>query len=208
MLDIYLARVRGYESNCYMLVSDGQAAVVDPSVPISAFDLPDGIKVCAVLLTHGHFDHILQLDSYIDSDVKLYVSAKDAYMLRDPMANASSLFGLPPCTSNASPVHIEDGDAITLGSSEIKVMCTPGHTEGSVCYLAEGYMLSGDTLFADGIGRCDLIGGNYGSMQSSLKKLASLDFNYKIYPGHGELTTLNKEKKYNYELSRYIAQNI
>ncbi len=208
MFEIYLAQTRGYASNCYMLVSKGQGVVIDPSVPLSAFKLPDGIEVTAVLLTHGHFDHILELDSYIGDNTAVYISEKDAFMLNDSMGNASSLFGLPPVISSSKPKLISDGDIITVNETNIKVLATPGHTEGSVCYIADDVMFSGDTLFADGIGRCDLIGGNYYTMQLSLKKLASLDFDFKVYPGHGELTTLKKEKKHNYELSRFNAQNI
>lgn len=202
MFQIYIAHTRGYESNCYMLVSNGQGAVIDPSVPLSAFDIPSDVTVSKVFLTHGHFDHILQLDSYLTKNAEVYISEDDAFMLRDSRANASSLFGLPPVTSVAKPQLLKDGDIIRLGDCDINVFATPGHTEGSVCYLCDNIMFSGDTLFADGIGRCDLIGGNYVKIQASLKRIASLDENYKIYPGHGELTTLNKEKKYNYELSR------
>ncbi len=208
MFEIYMAQVRGYVSNCYMLVSEGEGAIIDPSAPLSAFNLPDGIKVKKILLTHGHFDHILELDSYISKDTEVYISAKDAFMLKDPMGNASALFGFPPITSAANPILLDDGDLIEFGDIAIKVLGTPGHTEGSVCYIADNVMFSGDTLFADGIGRCDLIGGNYRTMQLSLKKLAGLDLDCKVYPGHGELTSLKKEKKYNYELSRFTAQNI
>ena len=207
MLDIYIAQTRGYESNCYMLVSGGEAAVVDPSVPLSAFNIPEGIKVTKILLTHGHFDHILELDSYLNDGVEVFISENDAFMLKDSMGNASSLFGLPPVRSVAKPITVRDGALIYLADQRIEVFSTPGHTEGSVCYITEDAMFSGDTLFSDGIGRCDLIGGDICKMRASLKRLAALDHNYKVYPGHGELTYLNKEKKYNYELSRFNAQN-
>ena len=208
MQEIYIARTVGYASNCYMLVSDGQGAVIDPSVPISAFRLPDNVRVTKVLLTHGHFDHILAIDSYVKDGAEVFVSEYDAYMLKDAMANASAVFGLDPIVSVATPNVLKDGDIIEHGSAHIKVMATPGHTEGSVCYISDNVMFSGDTLFAEGIGRCDLIGGDYYTMQVTLSKIAKLDVDYKVYPGHGELTTLNKEIKYNYELSRFNAQNI
>lgn len=208
MQQIYIARTVGYASNCYMIVSDGQGAVIDPSVPLSAFSLPENVKITKVLLTHGHFDHILAIDSYVDCGAVVYVSDNDAYMLKDAMANASSVFGLDPVISKADPITVKDGDNIELGSASIKVLSTPGHTEGSVCYITDGVMFSGDTLFADGIGRCDLIGGDYYSMQASLRRMSGLDIDYKIYPGHGSLTSLDKEKRYNYELSRFNAQNI
>ncbi len=208
MTELYIAQTRGYASNCYMLISNGECAVIDPSVEMSAFNLPKSVKVTKVLLTHGHFDHITELDSYLKDDPEVFISDKDAFMLKDPMGNASALFGLPHVISKAHPKAVADGDIIEIGECTVNVIATPGHTEGSVCYVCDNVMFSGDTLFANGIGRCDLIGGNYSKMRSSLKKLSRLSTDYIIYPGHGEITELNKEKKNNYELSRYLAQNI
>lgn len=208
MTKVYLAKTYGYQSNCYMLVCGSYAAVIDPSVPLSAFSVPENVKVTHVLLTHGHFDHILALDSYLGENVKVYMSSRDGRMLKDSRANASALFGLDEVISSASPVFVDDGDVISIGDATVKVIATPGHTEGSLCYSCGNDLFTGDTLFCDGIGRCDLPGGDYNKMRLSLKKLAAIEGNLKIYPGHDVLTTLDREKQNNYELSRYVAQNI
>jgi len=207
-LQIYTAQTVGYCSNCYMIVSEGKAAVIDPSVPISEFNIPDDIVVEKILLTHGHFDHILALDSYVSLGARVYVHRDDADMLSDGRLNASSLFGLPEVRFDVDTVLLNDGDIISLGNESIKVMHTPGHTEGSVCYVFDDVMFSGDTLFRRGIGRCDLPSGDYIKMRRSLARISEIPQNLKVYPGHDALTTLDMERKHNYELMRNSTQNI
>lgn len=207
-MEIYTAHTVGYCSNCYMIVSDGKGAVIDPSVPISEFNIPKDIVVEKILLTHGHFDHILSLDAYVSLGAEVFIHANDAPMLRNGSLNASSLFGLPEVKINVNAVQINDGDTISLGKEKISVMHTPGHTDGSVCYICADLMFSGDTIFRRGIGRCDLPGGSYVKMRNSLARISEIPQNLKIYPGHDALTTLDMERKHNYELMRNSAQNI
>lgn len=201
MADIFLAKTFGIESNCYLIVSDGEAAVVDPSVSLDRFADIGDIKITKVLLTHGHFDHILALSDYISMGAEVYVSENDEGMLRDARLNASLLFGLGDISFNVPVVNVFDDDVLSLGGEDIKVISTPGHTKGSVCYQIGDNLFTGDTLFCGNIGRCDLPGGSFTEMKSSLTKLASLSGDYKIYPGHDELTYLSKEKKTNYYMS-------
>jgi len=174
--------------------------VIDPSVPFDRFGI-SGVRVDFVLLTHGHFDHILCLEDYVSRfNCKVYISFEDRHMLVDPYSNASALFGLPPISVSSDVVCLSDGDVISFNDDYISVVSTPGHTAGSVCYRINDMLFSGDTLFRDGIGRCDLPSGDYLSMGTSLKKLRSINEELKIYPGHGNETTLSREKKFNLEM--------
>ena len=94
-------------------------------------------------------------------------------------------------------IILHDGDVLTLGKSEIKVVSTPGHTEGSVCFFVGDNIYTGDTLFDRSIGRTDLVGGNQAKLEESLRKLISLDRDYNIYPGHGSVSTISKQIKFN-----------
>lgn len=200
MLEVLLAKTFGIESNCYIITSGNVAAIIDPSVSLDRFSLDKDIKISKVLLTHGHFDHILSLGDYAKEDTQVYISQADEPMLKDGALNASVLFGLENVSFNVEVNHVSDGDVIPLGDERITVISTPGHTEGSVCYLVGDKLFTGDTLFCGNVGRCDLPGGSYIKMKSSLKKLTSLEGDYRIYPGHDELTYLSKEKKTNYYL--------
>jgi len=201
MADVYLAKTFGIESNCYLLVCGDEAAVIDPSVSLDRFSDIGNVRITKVLLTHGHFDHILALSDYISMGVDIYVAKEDEKMLKDASLNASALFGLDGISFDVPVVNVCDGDVISLSGEQIKVIATPGHTEGSVCYSVENNLFTGDTLFCGNIGRCDLPGGSLDKMKSSLRKLAALDGDYKVYPGHDELTYLSKEKKTNYYMS-------
>ncbi len=207
-MQIYTAHTVGYCSNCYMIVSEGKGAVIDPSVPLSEFNIPVNIIIEKVLLTHGHFDHILALESFVSLGAEVYVHKNDALMLSDGRLNASTLFGLPEVRCDVSAVLVNDGDVIPLGNESIKVFHTPGHTEGSVCFICGDVMFSGDTLFRRGIGRCDLPSGDYIKMRRSLARISEISQNLKVYPGHDALTTLDMERKHNYELMRNSTQNI
>ena len=200
MLEVLLAKTFGIESNSYIIISGNEAAIVDPSVSLDRFSLDKDIKISKVLLTHGHFDHILSLGDYAKEDTQVYISQADEPMLKDGALNASVLFGLENVSFDVEVNNVRDRDVIPLGDESITVISTPGHTEGSVCYLVGDKLFTGDTLFCGNIGRCDLPGGSYIKMKSSLKKLTSLEGDYRIYPGHDELTYLSKEKKTNYYL--------
>lgn len=193
----------GFASNCYVLIDEqsGEAAVIDPSVSWQTSfrrfgdDLP---KVKYILLTHGHFDHMLCLAEWKEKfGASVCLHKNDAECLGNSKKSYFLLFAGRDTTFAPPDMNLSDGDVIMLGSHEIKVIHTPGHTRGSVCYITEDNIFSGDTLLRGDIGRCDLYGGDINDMQTSIKKISSLTKDYKIFPGHGEKTTLKEELKNN-----------
>ena len=200
MTEIYTYYAEDSHSNTYLIVDKDsrEAAVVDPSHMPSVFDISlSDVKMKYVLLTHGHFDHIGKTEKYRREGAKVCIHRDDASLLSDGERNASSLFMREPMLIADADIILDDGDTLSLGETIIKVMHTPGHTPGSVCYLCGSDMFSGDTLFAGSIGRTDFWGGNMTKMRESLSKLKSVSENYNVYSGHGPATTIDREKKYN-----------
>lgn len=188
-----------YGSNCYLLEEGGEALIVDPSAAASAILRKlreDGCTPVGILLTHGHFDHIMSIDTLrqAEPNLKVYVHEEDAPMLADGQKNGFSFFFRQDRTWKDADVLLTNGQEITVGSATLRVVHTPGHSPGSVCYLceSEGIMLTGDTLFSDNIGRCDLWGGSYATIRQSLKRLRDYDGGLTILPGHGGSNTLSK----------------
>ncbi len=181
-------------ANCYLIVHGDQALVVDPCVTVSAIETAareQGATLCGILLTHGHFDHVLSLDTLRDATrLPAYIHARDNELLADGQKNAFALFFGRDKAYRPAEQTVEDGDTIPLGDSVITVIHTPGHTAGSLCYLAGDALLTGDTLFADSYGRYDLYSGHGPTLRTSLSRLAAMDRALTIYPGHGESAML------------------
>jgi len=184
-----------FGSNCYVLLSDGRAAVVDPSANAQTI-LEEiearGAVLDLILLTHGHFDHILSLDELREaSGAPAYIHESDADMPGDPHKNAFYHFFGQMRTFGPPEYTLRDGETLMLGKTVIRTVHTPGHTKGSVCYLCgEELLLTGDTLFDGSFGRFDLYGGNAETLFASLASLRSLPSRLTIYPGHGNDTLL------------------
>ena len=182
-------------SNCYLLTVGTHAAVVDPS-PDAQTILVElarlGANLDFILLTHGHFDHIVSVDALRDrTAAPLLVHERDACMLTDAHKNAFFTFFRQERVYRAPERTLVDGDELHLGDEIIRVISTPGHSQGSVCYLCnDEFLLTGDTLFADGYGRYDLYGGDGEILFASLASLRTLPPSLPIYPGHGESTHL------------------
>lgn len=188
-----------YGSNCYLVEDGGEALIIDPSAAASAILRKlreDGCTPVGILLTHGHFDHIMSIDTLrqAEPDLKVYIHEADAPMLTEADKNGFSFFFRQDRVWRAADTLLSDGDEIKVGNAAFTVVHTPGHSPGSVCYLceAEGIMLTGDTLFADNIGRCDLWGGSYATIRQSLKRLRDYDGGLTILPGHGDSNKLSK----------------
>jgi glyoxylase-like metal-dependent hydrolase (beta-lactamase superfamily II) len=185
--------------NTYFIVNDkGEAVVVDggenyKKVKQVATDY--NLKIKALLLTHAHFDHAGNAKKLQDDGAKVYIGSLDAPKLLNE-DNLSGDFGrkfdylTADCTVN-------DGDEILECGFKIKVISTPGHTDGSVCYLLDNMLFTGDTLFLESVGRTDFKTGSREDLVGSVKKLFALDGDYSVYPGHEEFTTLSHERKYN-----------
>lgn len=184
-----------FASNCYLLIEGDKALVVDPSVPtraISSALTAEGARCVGILLTHGHFDHILSLDECRDAypDAPVYLHSQDAELLSDGQKNAFALFFGQDRAWRPADHLLTKGEIILLGDNRIKVLHTPGHTRGSVCYLCGDDLITGDTIFQSGYGRYDLYGGDYASLCSSLRSLTELSPTLRIHPGHGPAALL------------------
>ena len=176
-------------SNCWVVVSGDEALLVDAGADVREVDAAlssKGLTLRGVLLTHGHFDHAMHAREIADKySVPLYIHEDDGDMLADGMKNAYLMcYGRNKDLGRAD-VLLHDGDTIAFGGGEIKLLHTPGHSEGSSCFLAGKSLITGDTLFSNSVGRWDLYGGSVNELRSSLAALALLDEELKIYPGHG-----------------------
>ncbi len=141
-------------------------------------------RIAAILLTHGHFDHIGAVDALRGKDVPVLVHALDAELLGDPRRNVSWMIGRE-VTAKPAQRLLKDGDTVDQAGVCFQVLHTPGHTAGSVCYAAENELFTGDTLFlGGGYGRTDLPGGDANAMRISLRRLMPLTVGKNIYPGH------------------------
>ncbi len=189
-------------TNCYIVSDDsGHAAIIDPggdAQRILATVKDKDLTVDFILLTHAHFDHIMAVEELRDATgAQLLVGAGDAPMLCDAQFNLSAMVYPTQTVALTADRLLVEGDTVSFGDTTLTVMETPGHTRGSVCYLGDDRLFSGDTLFAGSIGRTDLPGGDMGVLRRSLARLASLDGDCTVYPGHGEETTLSFEKAAN-----------
>ena len=154
-----------------------------------------GLKINGILLTHCHFDHIFSADFFREAfNAKIYLEENEAALASDEEKNVSQMFGIG--ISVVADELLRDGDTIMVGNSSLRVISTPGHTAGSMCLLdlPGKVVFSGDTLFLGDVGRIDLPTGNENEMLSSLKKLAELPGDIKVYPGHGRSTTIAQER--------------
>lgn len=191
-------------TNCYLAVNEEtrQTAVIDPAACPSylmGHIKSEGLKIEAVLLTHGHFDHIMGLDGFLkEYDVPVYLHRDDEQLIKDPGLNQSGVY-----TSGytfGSATYIEDNETLKTAGFEFKVLHTPGHTPGGVCYYAEAekVLFSGDTLFQSSVGRTDFPLGSMADLVRGIReKLMVLPDDVLVYPGHMGETTIGYEKSHN-----------
>ena len=195
-MDIQILQVGPIGTNCYLLCDETEklCAVVDPggdAARVAAAVVDTGCAPCAILLTHGHYDHtsgVAELRAKWP-DVPVYLNHRDQY---EGDAYLQQLF--PPVPGAKD---YDEGDTIQVGGLTVDVMATPGHSEGSVTLRCGDVLLCGDTLFAGSCGRTDFPGGSVKKIMASLKRLGSLEGDLQVYPGHMETSTLDQERSWN-----------
>lgn len=192
------------ETNCYIVgdPASGEGLVIDPGDEFSriaaAID-SSGLKIKYIINTHGHHDHI-GADMQIKADYgsQLLIHRDDAPMLADPLLNLSFKKNRMEIEGLKADRILEEGDVLSVGAIKLEVIHTPGHTPGCICLLGNGYIFTGDTLFAGSVGRTDLPGGNFENLKRSIEeKLKPLPDSLKVYPGHGPSSTMGQEKEEN-----------
>ena len=189
-----------YQTNCYIIYAEGSASccVLDPggeAKKVLEFMSLRNLTLDAILLTHGHFDHVGAVKELHEATgCKVYLCPEDLTM---------------PAKWTAGELFYTDtygeGDELDFAGLHIKVLHTPGHTPGSVCLMVENSIFCGDTLFAGSCGRTDLPGGDGDVILSSLRRLAELEEDYDLYPGHSASTKLAREKQYNPFIKKALA---
>ena len=192
MLNIRTLPLGAYQTNCYLVWGEDSPSCVvidpgyNPEIVLAEAKLL-GKEIAAILLTHGHFDHVGGVKGIaMDAECPVYLCEMDLSM---------------PPQMTAGPLYYTntygEGDFVEVAGLSFKVLHTPGHTPGSVCLACENALFSGDTLFWGSCGRTDLPGGNWATIQKSLKRLADLPGDYDVYPGHGDATKLSFERNFN-----------
>lgn len=200
-------------TNCYLLVNKGESAVIDPSAfykeekeYLIKFIKKQGAQLKYIINTHGHFDHIAGNNTIKDiyPNVKILIHITDSSMLTSPQKNKSVHFNILVLSKEAD-ISLREGDKIKIGNTILEVLHTPGHTKGSIALKGNGFVFTGDTIFAGTVGTAKDFRNAYTIMINSIKeKILTLPDSTIILPGHMEYSTVGEEKQYN----PFIQNNI
>lgn len=187
------------QTNCYLLKSDGEAIVVDPGdEPERILRFIKDIKAAPtrIVATHTHFDHVLGVDGVRRATrSQFFIHPDDLPMLRSMQSRVRQFMGFEVPPPPEVDGYLKDGDSLKVGEETIRVLHTPGHSPGSISLVGDGFVLTGDALFNQSIGRTDLPGGDLETLLRSIKeRLFKLDDETIVYPGHGPETTIGDEK--------------
>lgn len=178
------------ENNCVIIDPEGSAA------PYINYISQNSLKPIYIMLTHAHFDHIGAMEPLRrEYGIQVLAGEKEDIVLKDPNINLTTMIGAG--RSFTADRLLKDGEVFSAGRMEFKVIFTPGHTCGSVCFLSGDTMIAGDTLFLGSCGRTDFPTGDWKTMNESLHLLKKLDGDYTVYSGHGPATTLEAERRTN-----------
>lgn len=194
MLQIKKKALGEYKTNCYVLIKKGKAIIIDPGFSPEKIDrMLDGTEPIAILLTHGHIDHIGAVKAlYRKYNIPIYMSKKE-----DALLHLSTPAPEGYCRNFEERYFDLPEGNFHIDNFSFEIISTPGHTAGSVLIRYENHLFTGDTLFKGTIGRTDVFSSNPKQMQESIAKIKTLNPNYIIYPGHSENSTLREEFRYN-----------
>ncbi|MCK4907137.1 MAG: MBL fold metallo-hydrolase [Spirochaetes bacterium] len=199
MFDIITLPVGPLQANCYILLGKKKAIIIDPGGEGELIlEKTGNLEIQSVILTHGHGDHIAGCPVFVDKGIPICIGTKDNDMLLNPVANYTTFTGQPFVLDKAADILLKEGDVIDFENTSLSVIDIPGHTFGHIGICADGIVFTGDTLFNGSVGRTDLEGGDWATLEKSIKeKLYILADDTIVYPGHGPSTTIGTEKKYN-----------
>ena len=192
------------ETNCYVVINEETLAcvVIDPgdeSNAIMDYIESNRLRCEAIMLTHGHFDHVGAVNEILEqTGCALYINPRDEGY---EVGKSGMKFKMPE-----GGKYYDDGDIIVEAGLEFKVLATPGHTPGSVCLICGGALFTGDTLFRGSCGRADLPGGSMREEMRSLKKICELEGDYEVYPGHMDSSSLERERRFNHYCREAMAK--
>lgn len=190
-------------TNCYIVSNENNSLIFDPggdAYKVIEYLTENSLTAEAILLTHAHFDHIgavEELRNYFN--INVYLHEEEALWLANPALNGSLSFTGEEVNAKEPDIYLKTGK-LKIGSFALDVLYTPGHSPGSVSFLFndQSFVISGDVLFHQGIGRTDLPGGDFSQLENSIRNdLYQLPDSFAVYPGHGPQTTIGSEKKYN-----------
>lgn len=197
------------EANCYVVMDEdsAEAIIVDPGdEPDRILEIAEGLDVKYIVLTHAHFDHVGAVEDIkeaTDAQIALHQADMPVYETVQDHAGYWG-FNMPPLPK--PDVFLNEGDEIYIGQAKLTVIHTPGHSPGSIClYSDQGFVLTGDTLFAGSIGRTDFPGGSYKSIRESFRKLMGLPAGTNVLSGHGPASTIGTEKSDNMFSAEFLG---
>ena len=197
------------QANCYIVETEHAAVVIDPGYmerQLSSYVAENPNKIKFIMLTHRHFDHLAAANALKKlTGAKIVINELDEGGLYSDLLSLGSMAG--GFYNKADPdahadIYVDEGDTVTTADMVFKVLYTPGHSEGGICFLIDNILFSGDTLFKGSIGRTDFPSSNMAEMRQSLDRLCTLPDETIVYPGHGEATTIGYEKSTNMFLKR------
>ncbi len=199
MAKIHALVVGRLQTNCYVVQSQDEALIVDPGDEperILRFIKDAGVRATRIVATHTHFDHVLGVDGVRKATkAQFFIHHDDLSMLQSMQSRVRKFVGFEAPPPPKVDGYLKDGDSLKVGDETIRVLHTPGHSPGSISLAAEGYVLTGDALFNQSIGRTDLPGGDLETLVHSIRdRLFKLDDETIVYPGHGPETTIGDEK--------------
>lgn len=197
------------EANCYVVMDEdsSEAIIVDPGdEPDRILEIAEGLDVKHIVLTHAHFDHVGAVEEIKEATGAEIALHADDLPVYESAQDHAAYWGLNMPPLPKPDVFLGEGDEIYIGQSKLVVVHTPGHSPGSIClYSDQGFVLTGDTLFAGSIGRTDFPGGSYKSMRESFRKLMGLPAGTNVLSGHGPVSTIGAEKSDNMFSAEFLA---